>query len=159
METHEPIEIGDAPGGANGIEKGVLVSPADIPNKLYFKIGEVARLTGVKPYVLRYWETEFNGLGPKKSGTNQRQYRRKDVELVLEIKRLLYEKRFTIEGARKHLGQRNKGLSVAAAPAPKTPPPSAQGALFSLHPEPSGIPKEKLDPLRRELKQILDLMR
>jgi DNA-binding transcriptional MerR regulator len=158
VETQEPIEIGDALGGANGIEKGMLVSPADIPNKLYFKIGEVARLTGVKPYVLRYWETEFNGLGPKKSGTNQRQYRRKDVELVLEIKRLLYEKRFTIEGARKHLGQRNKGLSVAAS---VTPPPThaAQGALFSLHPEPSGIPKEKLDPLRKELRSILDLLR
>ena len=123
METQEPIETADAPGRANGIEKGALASPADIPNKLYFKIGEVARLTGVKPYVLRYWETEFTGLGPKKSGTNQRQYRRKDVELVLEIKRLLYEKRFTIEGARKHLGTRNKGLAVAAAAAPKTPPP------------------------------------
>lgn len=158
VETQEPIEIGDALGGANGIEKGMLVSPADIPNKLYFKIGEVARLTGVKPYVLRYWESEFNGLGPKKSGTNQRQYRRKDVELVLEIKRLLYEKRFTIEGARKHLGQKNKGLSVAAAASP-APAPSAQGALFSLHPEPSGIPKEKLDPLRRELRSILDMLR
>ncbi|HEU0122393.1 MAG TPA: MerR family transcriptional regulator [Bryobacteraceae bacterium] len=158
VETQEPIEIGGAITGADGIEKGMLVSPADIPNKLYFKIGEVARLTGVKPYVLRYWETEFNGLGPKKSGTNQRQYRRKDVELVLEIKRLLYEKRFTIEGARKHLGQRNKGLSVAAAPAP-IPAPAAQGALFSLHAEPSGIPKEKLAPLRNELKDILELLR
>lgn len=158
VETQEPIEIGGTVASASGIEKGMLVSPADIPNKLYFKIGEVARLTGVKPYVLRYWETEFNGLGPKKSGTNQRQYRRKDVELVLEIKRLLYEKRFTIEGARKHLGQRNKGLSVAAAPVP-TPSPAAQGALFSLHPEPSGIPKEKLAPLRNELKAILELLR
>jgi DNA-binding transcriptional MerR regulator len=158
VETHEPIEIGHGIEGDAGIEKGALVSPADIPNKLYFKIGEVARLTGVKPYVLRYWETEFTGLGPKKSGTNQRQYRRKDVELVLEIKRLLYEKRFTIEGARKHLGQRTKGLSVAAS-ASAAPPPAAQGALFSLHPEPSGVPKEKLDPLRRELKAILDLLR
>jgi DNA-binding transcriptional MerR regulator len=159
VETQEPIETADAPGSANGIEKGALSSPADIPNQLYFKSGEVARLTGVKPYVLRYWETEFTGVGPKKSGTNQRQYRRKDVELVLEIKRLLYEKRFTIEGARKHLGQRTKGLAVAAAAAPKTPPPSAQGALFALHPEPSGIPKEKLDPLRKELRLILEMLR
>ncbi|MFN0105695.1 MAG: MerR family transcriptional regulator [Bryobacteraceae bacterium] len=158
METHEPIENGDAMYSANGIEKSVLVSPADIPSKLYFKIGEVARLTGVKPYVLRYWETEFTGLGPKKSGTNQRQYRRKDVELVLEIKRLLYEKRFTIEGARKHLGQRTKGLAVAAA-ATSSHSPVAQGALFSLYPEPTGIPKEKIDPLRKELKSILDLLR
>ncbi|MBI2689391.1 MAG: MerR family transcriptional regulator [Acidobacteria bacterium] len=133
----------------------MLVSPADIPNKLYFKIGEVARLTGVKPYVLRYWETEFTGLGPKKSGTNQRQYRRKDVELVLEIKRLLYEKRFTIEGARKHLGQRTRGMAAAAAAAPA---PAAQGALFSLQPEPIGVPKEKVDALRKELRAILDMM-
>lgn len=137
------------------MDTGTLVSPADIPNKLYFKIGEVARLTGVKPYVLRYWETEFTGLGPKKSGTNQRQYRRKDVELVLEIKRLLYEKRFTIEGARKHLGQRTKGLVVAPPPAPA---PAAQGALFSLSPEPVGIAKEKLEPIRKELRSILDLL-
>lgn len=158
VQTQEPMEIGDATEIPEGIDKSVLTSPSDIPNKLYFKIGEVARLTGVKPYVLRYWETEFTGLGPKKSGTNQRQYRRKDVELVLEIKRLLYEKRFTIEGARKHLGLRTKGLAVAAV----TPPanrPAAQGALFSLHPEPSGIPKEKMDPLRKELKAILEILR
>ena len=156
VQTQEPIQIGAAMEIPDGIDNAVLISPGDIPNKLYFKIGEVARLTGVKPYVLRYWETEFTGLGPKKSGTNQRQYRRKDVELVLEIKRLLYEKRFTIEGARKHLGLRTRGLAVAAAPANRL---AAQGALFSLHPEPSGIPKEKIAPLRKELKAILDILR
>ncbi len=158
VEIQDPIEIVGVPGGAGGIEKAEVSSPADIPNKLYFKIGEVARLTGVKPYVLRYWETEFTGLGPKKSGTNQRQYRRRDVELVLEIKRLLYEKRFTIEGARKHLGLRKKGLSVASAPVPVSKV-AAQGALFSMHPEPTGVPKEKIDGLRRELRSILDLLR
>ena len=158
VQTQEPIKIGDAMETPEGIDKPALVSPADIPNKLYFKIGEVARLTGVKPYVLRYWETEFTGLGPKKSGTNQRQYRRKDVELVLEIKRLLYEKRFTVEGARKHLGLRTKGLAVAGSAASASRP-AAQGALFSLHPEPAGIPKEKMDPLRKELKAILDILR
>ena len=80
--------------------------PVDIPNKLYFRIGDVSRLTGIKAYVLRYWETEFSALSPKKSGTNQRLYRRKDVEMVLEIKHLLYEKRFTIEGARTFLQHR-----------------------------------------------------
>src|SRR5712692_7055242 len=80
----------------------------EIPDKLYFRIGEVARLAGIKPYVLRFWETEFPSLGPKKSGTGHRLFRRKDVELVLEIKRLLYEKRFTIEGARKFLDTRGK---------------------------------------------------
>src|SRR5215467_11167489 len=80
----------------------------EIPDKLYFRIGEVSRLAGIKPYVLRFWETEFSSLGPKKSGKGHRLYRRKDVELVLEIKRLLYEKRFTIEGARKFLGNQSK---------------------------------------------------
>ncbi len=80
----------------------------EIPDKLYFRIGEVARLAGIKPYVLRFWESEFPSLGPRKSGTGHRLYRRKDVELVLEIKRLLYEKRFTIEGARKFLDTRSK---------------------------------------------------
>ena len=82
--------------------------PLEIPDKLYFRIGEVSRLAGIKPYVLRFWETEFPALGPRKSGTGHRLYRRKEVELVLEIKRLLYEKRYTIEGARKYLDSRPK---------------------------------------------------
>src|SRR6266700_8264374 len=73
-----------------------------IPDKLFFRIGEVSKLTETKPYVLRYWETEFPQLQPeRKSG--HRLYRRKDVETVFAIKRLLYEEGFTIEGARKHL--------------------------------------------------------
>src|ERR1700761_8572703 len=100
----------------------------EIPNKLYFRIGEVAKLAGIKPYVLRFWESEFNGLGPKKSGTGHRLYRRKDVELVLEIKRLLYEKRYTIEGARKMLESRPK--RDAAVPKPVTVP-RQQGELFA----------------------------
>src|SRR3979490_2911206 len=80
----------------------------EIPDKLYFRIGDVARLANIKPYVLRFWETEFPGLGPKKSGTGHRLYRHKDVEMVLEIKRLLYQERFTIEGARKFLESRPK---------------------------------------------------
>ena len=75
----------------------------EIPDKLYFRIGEVANLLGLEPYVLRYWEGEFPKLAPKKSGTGHRLYRRKDVELLLKIKHLLYEKRFTIEGARQSM--------------------------------------------------------
>lgn len=74
-----------------------------IPDKLYFKIGEVADIIGVKPYVLRYWETEFSDISPVKSRTNQRLYKRKDVELIVRIKELLYQERFTIDGARKKL--------------------------------------------------------
>ena len=78
--------------------------PGDpIPDKLYFKIGEVAEIVGVKPYVLRYWETEFNILRPTKTRAKHRLYRRRDIDTVLEIKRLLHQERFTIEGAKKHL--------------------------------------------------------
>src|SRR5208337_5556666 len=77
-----------------------------IPNKLYFKIGEVSQLVGVEPYVLRYWESEFPGLSPRKSSSGQRMFRRKDVELLLRIKHLLYGQKFTIEGARKALQEK-----------------------------------------------------
>ena len=94
----------------------------EIPDKLYFRIGEVSALLGVETYVLRYWETEFPSLAPKKSGTGHRLYRRKDVELLLRIKHLLYEKRFTIEGARARLRE----LGHDEGPAP-LPPPSESG--------------------------------
>ena len=73
------------------------------PDKLYFKIGEVAKIVGVKPYVLRYWETEFSVVKPGKTRSKHRLYRRKDVETLLRIKILLHDQRFTIEGARKQL--------------------------------------------------------
>src|SRR4029077_14702830 len=114
----------------------MTITPEEIPDKLYFRIGEVARLAGIKPYVLRFWETEFSLLDPKKSGTGHRLYRRKEVQLVLEIKRLLYEKRYTIEGARTFLESQPKGGDPAAssssggskrAAAPAAPP---QTGLF-----------------------------
>lgn len=79
-----------------------------IPNKLAFRIGEVARLVGVKAYVLRYWETEFDALKPKKSRHNQRMYERRDVEVLMTIKKLLYKDRFSIEGARAALRKEKK---------------------------------------------------
>ena len=78
-----------------------------IPDKLYFKIGEVSSLLEVQPYVLRYWETEFDVLKPNKAPSRHRLYRREDVELLMEIKRLLYTEGYTIEGARKKLKQRD----------------------------------------------------
>jgi len=75
----------------------------EVPDRLYFKIGEVARLVGVKPYVLRYWETEFSIVRPGKTRARHRLYRRKDVETLLEIRRLLYAERYTIEGAKRRL--------------------------------------------------------
>jgi DNA-binding transcriptional MerR regulator len=123
----------------------------EIPDKLYFRIGEVSRLAGIKPYVLRFWETEFPGLGPKKSGTGHRLYRRKDVELVLEIKRLLYEKRYTIEGARKALDGRGRGDAAKVADASLKKAKSEQRDLFSA-------PAAMLDEIRKELRQILQLL-
>ena len=116
----------------------------EIPDKLYFKIGEVSELLGVEPYVLRYWESEFPVLSPKKSGTGHRLYRRKDVELLLRIKHLLYEKRFTIEGARQSLH------SEARAPKPRAIPKRVQQELFSEDPLPE---------IRRELSDILGLLK
>ena len=80
-------------------------SQPPIPNKLFFKIGEVCELAGLEPYVLRFWETEFPNLAPQKSKTGHRVYRKKDVEMVFEIKKLLYERGFTIAGARKQLSK------------------------------------------------------
>lgn len=82
-----------------------------IPNKLFFKIGEVCELAEVEPFVLRFWESEFPSLVPQKSKAGHRVYRRKDVEMVMKIKSLLYERGFTIAGARKQLA---KGAPVPA---------------------------------------------
>jgi len=115
----------------------------EIPDKLYFKIGEVSELLGVEPYVLRFWETEFPHLTPKKSGTGHRLYRKKDVELLLRIKHLLYEKRFTIEGARQTL--QAEGRSVKPQVSKR-----AQKELFADDPLPE---------IRRELSAILKLLK
>ncbi len=79
-----------------------------IPDRLYFKIGDVADLLGVKPYVLRYWESEFPMISPQKSNSGQRVYRRSDVETVVMIKTLLYDERYSIEGARKRIKELRK---------------------------------------------------
>jgi|SRR5215469_15193247 len=115
----------------------------EIPDKLYFKIGEVSEILGVEPYVLRYWETEFSQLAPKKSGTGHRLYRRRDVELLVRIKHLLYEKRFTIEGARQSL--RGTALSAKTAEAPP-----GQQSLF---------PEDPLPDIRKELASILEILK
>jgi DNA-binding transcriptional MerR regulator len=81
----------------------------EIPDKLYFKIGEVAKLAGVPPHVLRYWESEFSAIHPKRANSKQRLYRRADVELILKLKELLHERRYTIAGARKYLADEAGG--------------------------------------------------
>lgn len=110
-----------------------------IPDKLYFRIGEVSRLAETKPYVLRYWESEFPSLKPVKSRTGHRLYRRKDVEMVFRIKRLLYNEGFTIEGARRHLAGNSEAI---------TEKPSNGGATDGA----------ALNTVRRELQAILTML-
>jgi DNA-binding transcriptional MerR regulator len=92
----------------------------EIPDKFYFKIGEVSDITGVAPYVLRFWETEFKQIKPKRTDAGQRLYRKQDVVLILRIKHLLYHRKFTIEGARQHLKKKSgtvpEPVPVAAVP-------------------------------------------
>src|SRR5690349_17631620 len=126
---------------SDAVPESVPATP-EIPNKLYFKIGEVSNLLTVEPYVLRFWETEFPKLAPKKTDKGQRMYRRKDVELLLQIKHLLYEKKFTIEGARQFL----QGASKVIA---KPQPVQTQGALFG---------NDALPEIRKELAAILELL-
>jgi DNA-binding transcriptional MerR regulator len=88
-----------------------------IPDRLYFKIGDVARILKVEPYVLRFWESQFPQLKPNKSGTGQRLYRKRDVEVAVEIKRLVYGEGYTLSGARQALGQARRADSLLAAQA------------------------------------------
>jgi DNA-binding transcriptional MerR regulator len=114
-----------------------------IPEKLYFRIGEVSKLCKLAAYVLRFWETEFPQLKPVKSSTGQRMYRRKDVETVVRIKTLLYDEGFTIPGARQQLRAETKDGK-------------AQPTLFGHGG--SGIPKSELRHVRSSLKEILGLL-
>jgi DNA-binding transcriptional MerR regulator len=104
-----------------------------IPDKLYFKIGEVTEITGLESYVLRFWESEFPIISPKRTESGQRLYRKSDVESILLIKNLLYVKKFTIEGAKKFLKDAGKQK--------KAPPPPAD-----------------IEDIRAELLQIRDML-
>ena len=103
-----------------------------IPDKLYFKIGEASAISGLPSHVLRFWESEFKKIKPRRTESGQRSYTRKDIETILEIKHLLHDKKFTLEGARKHLNAR-----------------SEPGELFE---------KKLLEDLKAELKNIRDML-
>ncbi len=94
------------------------VETPTIPDRLYFKIGDVARICKIEPYVLRFWESQFPQLKPNKSGTGHRLYRKRDVEIAVEIKRLVYGEGYTLSGARQALGQARRAEPKAAAPPP-----------------------------------------
>lgn len=114
---------------------------AEIPDKLYYKIGEVAAIARLRPSVLRFWETEFPGLQPTKSKTGQRLYSRKDLETVLELKQLLHGEKLTIAGARKRLARRQKVATGEGS----EPEPTASDEL-----------RKVIADLREELRKIRD---
>ena len=122
----------------------------DLPDKLYFKIGEVAKIVGVKPYVLRYWETEFSVIRPGKTRSQHRLYRRRDVEALIEIKRLLHNERYTIEGAKRRLKSLGKG-------APAAPPPEPRPQLNL--PLGERTYRNALVRVRRDLQELYELLR
>ena len=145
-----------------------------IPEKLFFRIGEVSDLTRTKPYVLRYWETEFPMLAPQKNRAGQRTYRRRDVEMALRIKELLYEEQYTIAGAKKKLASelrapvRDKivGADFANSPLAANSPRSGRSlatpsALRGEESSAANVPTDQRAALREiaaELREILDLL-
>ncbi len=108
-----------------------------IPNKFFFRIGEVSKLTGVEPHVLRYWETEFKSLHPKKNKAGQRVYKKKDVLLILSIKELLYKQKYTIAGAKKRI-EAEQDLNVLSVSNPSL--------------------KDTLHEVKEELKEVLKVL-
>jgi DNA-binding transcriptional MerR regulator len=118
-----------------------------IPDKLYFRIGEVARLCGVETYVLRFWETEFPQMRPNKSGTGQRLYRKRDVEMAMRVRRLLHDEGYTIAGARQVFAQEARELRS------KSPQlPLIEGGASTVR------IKAKLQKVRTELRDLLGIL-
>jgi DNA-binding transcriptional MerR regulator len=149
-------------------------SAAAIPEKLFFKIGEVCDIAGVQAHVLRYWETEFPMLQPQKNRAGQRTYRRRDVEMALRIKQLLYDEQYTIAGAKKKLAgelrgpSRENGQPQAPRPAGRSlqPPPSLAGRLTqppgadtqATAAAPTSEQHPALVQIGKQLREILDLL-
>ena len=130
-----------------------------IPNKLFFKIGEVCEITDTQPYVLRYWESEFPALAPAKNSSGQRIYRRRDIETILRIKQLLYEEGFTIAGAKKRLEVEMAGRGDT--PMPQLPPDvgdTPQPPPASAADDGAGARSAALREVREQLREILTLL-
>lgn len=146
--------------------------PSRIPEKLFFRIGEVCELIKVQPHVLRYWETEFPMLAPQKNRAGQRVYRRKDVEMVLRIRDLLYEEKFTIAGAKKKLmdeirGSSSRAKSVAVdAAQPDLSPVAEEADEAPLSEQIETVSEQTITPqarralkvIKRDLEDLLTLL-
>ncbi|MBI5641834.1 MAG: MerR family transcriptional regulator [Nitrospirae bacterium] len=117
-----------------------------VPDKLFYKIGEVSKITGVEPYVLRYWETEFPFLRPRKNKSGQRVYVKKDLEMIIQVKRMLYQERYTIEGVRKRFGE---GIALV----PETKATNEPKSMITKN------PAEILGSVKKRLREIVKQMR
>lgn len=138
---------------ASHVTTKYAVDTPTIPDRLYFKIGDVAKICSVETYVLRFWETQFPQLKPNKSGKGQRLYRRRDVEMALDIKRLVHDERYTISGARHALdAMQSKGKAVPALTA--VPANGALAAIKSL----SDKEKAAILRVKSELREIASLL-
>ncbi len=142
-------------------EKAEVLSHPQIPDKLFFKIGEVAQLTGTKPHVLRYWESEFKMLRPAKGESGQRIYRRKDVELVFSIKQLLYEENFTIAGAKKQLQRQRATRAESNRTKAKQPTVQAQASSKTDEQPDLFSAQKSIDVgwMKKELMEVLDILK
>lgn len=131
----------------------------EIPRKSFYKLNEVCQYTDTQPYVLRFWESEFPQLGPAKNRGGQRVYRRQDIDLVLRIKRLLYEEEYTIAGARRKLEEETdgNGPEETRAPAPAanaSPPAEPAGSTLPAVPEPDAVPRDRYEDAVDEIENL-----
>jgi DNA-binding transcriptional MerR regulator len=126
----------------------------ELPDKLYFKIGEVGDIVGVKQHVLRYWESEFPSIRPQKSKTNQRLYRRKDVEAVIAIKHLLYDRKFTIEGAKRYMKEQGVDASLPPVDVDAVAENVRQKTINEMSLEMSRISKSVRDKYEKHLVEL-----
>ena len=152
MALHQPVRSGAKADRARS--GGGSTGAREIPDKLYFRIGEVAKLCEVAPYVLRFWESEFPQLKPNKGGTGQRLYRRRDVEMALRVKTLLYDEGYTIAGARQYL----KGERGSKEPLTSVTPAVMTAATPVSEPSLGDPASAKLKALRAEMQSLLALL-
>lgn len=149
--------MGQSDPAQRSVRKRASSRKIEIPNKLFFRIGEVCKLIQLEPYVLRFWETEFPTLSPSKGANGRRMYRKKDVELLFQIKDLLYERGFTIIGAKKVLGElrRNAANPLASQPVQEV----LETGDSNREPARPEIPTETLHQLKSQLRDILTILK
>ena len=146
-------------GSHHPIRKQVTPEPVVVPDKLYFRIGDVARLCDVPPYVLRFWETEFPQLKPNKGGTGQRLYRKRDVETALRIKSLLYDQGYTIPGARQVFKSEPAAEPTPiSAPEPADYQPASAPIDFGAQIRQGAQRRDQLAELRSELNALAAIL-